>query len=77
MQPPVVVPAKGLPLTVELVTRPEGAKVTLTGMLPRSSPGRRQDAARRPAMAIATAAAGRLMPTLAESEAAAALRVTT
>lgn len=77
MQPPVVVPAKGPPLTVEVVTRPEGAKVTLTGMLPRASPGLRQDAAPRPDADIATAAAGRLMPTGPGSEAVGVLGIAT
>ena len=38
MHPPVAVPAKGGPLTLALVTRPEGAKVMTTTAAPLGSP---------------------------------------
>ena len=42
MQPPVCVPAKGGPLMLALVTRPDGAKVTTTVAVPGGSPSFRQ-----------------------------------
>lgn len=42
MQPPVGVPAKGGPLTLALVTRPEGAKVMTTVAVPEGSSPLRQ-----------------------------------
>ena len=71
MQPPTAVPTNGPPSTVAVVTRPEGAKVTLTGIEVRTSSADRHDAARRLATEMATAAAGRLMSTLATGGAAA------
>src|SRR6187399_3005613 len=45
MHPPVRVPAKGGPLRLALVTRPDGAKVTMTMAVPLGSPSCRQPAA--------------------------------
>ena len=38
MQPPVAVPANGGPPTTALVTRPDGANVTVTDAIPEGSP---------------------------------------
>ena len=57
MQPPVAVPAKGGPLTLALVARPEGAKVTTTTARPLGSPGRRQPEACAAALPSADRAA--------------------
>jgi len=70
MQLPTVVPREGPPSTVAVVTRPEEAKVTLTGIVERGSPGSMQLTARRPATEIATAVAGRLIGAGARREAA-------
>ena len=51
MQPPVTVPWKGAPLTFEDVTRPEGAKVTLTCAPPEGSSACLQPEARPAAAA--------------------------
>src|SRR5688500_19047262 len=51
MQPPVGVPAKGGPLILALVTRPEGANVTTTLATPDGSPSLRQAEA-CPALAV-------------------------
>src|SRR5688572_13516068 len=59
MQPPVAVPAKGGPLTLALVTRPEGAKVTTTAAAPVGSPSLRQAEAWAAAAFRAAAAATR------------------
>ena len=42
MQPPARVPVKRAPVTTALITRPDGAKVTITRALPAGSPSRRQ-----------------------------------
>lgn len=57
MHPPVAVPAKGGPETFAVVTRPDGAKVTCTRVVPLGSPGCLQPAAVATAVAKAAAAA--------------------
>lgn len=59
MQPPVAVPAKGGPLMLALVTRPEGAKVTVTLAVPDGSPDFLQVEACEAADESAEAAAAR------------------
>ena len=63
MQPPVGVPANGGPETVELVTRPLGAKVTDTRACPDGSLLRRQPDAFIVASRIANDAADELKGT--------------
>src|SRR5437868_4799200 len=61
MQPPVAVPAKGGPLTLALVTRPDGANVMTTLATPEGSPSFLQaEAWAAPAVraALAVGAAG-------------------
>src|SRR5258706_367543 len=58
MQPPVGVPAKGGPLTLALVTRPDGANVMTTLATPDGSPSFLQpEAAAAPAVSAAAAGA--------------------
>src|SRR4051812_19887973 len=58
MQPPVAVPAKGGPESVALVTRPDGANVTVTLAVPLGSPSLRQlEASLAAALSAPTAAA--------------------
>src|SRR4051812_14644448 len=58
MQPPVAVPANGGPLTLALVTRPDGANVMTTLATPEGSPSFLQAAAwAAPAVRAAAAAA--------------------
>jgi hypothetical protein len=63
MQPPVGVPAKGGPLMLALVTRPEGAKVMTTLAVPEGSPSlRHEEAWEALAVSAAVAAAGSKSP---------------
>src|SRR5688572_2716122 len=59
MQPPVGVPAKGGPLMLAVVTRPDGANVTTTLATPEGSPSLRQAEA-CPALAVSAAVAAAL-----------------
>lgn len=59
MQPPVAVPAKGGPLMLALVTRPDGANVTVTLAVPDGSPDFLHDEACEAADESAEAAAAR------------------
>src|SRR4051812_43964421 len=59
MQPPRTVPWKGALVTLDEVTRPEGAKVTLTVAPPEGSSACLQPAA-RPAAAVSAATAADL-----------------
>src|SRR5215208_3939172 len=72
MQPPVAVPANGGPLTIALVTRPEGANVMTTVALPLGSPSLRHIAAwaAAPASADVTAALSKGGPSAAGAAAA-------
>ena len=57
------VPTRGPPVTLTLMTLPDGANVTLTGTAVEPAPAWRHDAARRPPLAMATAAAARAKAT--------------
>ena len=59
MQLPVEVPANGAPLTVALVTRPDGANVIVTVAVPDGSPNFRQRVASPAAFVSAADAAAR------------------
>ncbi|MBN1605812.1 MAG: hypothetical protein JW940_04225 [Polyangiaceae bacterium] len=57
MQPPARVPAKSPPASTELVTRPDGANVTMTLAVPAGSPSLRQEDAEAAARLRAARAA--------------------